>query len=205
MKLGIDVKKGLNNVKVNRTTKETKISVNVNSIRNQSLEVDTTFPFLDHMIETIRTRANLNIGVKIDSKINLDHTIAEDIGITLGNAILELFKIKISKGIEGFGFGKGILDEAKADASISFEGRVNYFINGPEFQNVDGISGFNLIAFLEGFCQGCKCTLRLDYSGKDPHHSWEAAFRAVGYAIKNAFNENSWRIGTISAIKGTLE
>ena len=205
MKLGIDVKKGSNSVKVTRTTKETKIFVNVNSIRNQTLDVDTTFPFLDHMIETFGIRANLIIGVKIDSKVNLDHTIAEDIGITLGYAILELFKIKISEGIEGFGFGKGILDEATAEATISFEGRVNYFINGPNFQKIDGISGFNLIAFLEGFCQGCKCTLQLEYSGKDPHHTWEAEFRAEGYAIKNAFNENSWRIGTLSAIKGNME
>jgi len=205
MKLGIDVIRDTNDVKVDRTTKETKISVNVNVIRDKSLDVDTTIPFLDHMIETLAQKANLNIGVKIDSKVNLEHTIAEDIGMTLGNAILELFKIKLSEGIEGFGFAKGVIDEASADATISIEGRVNYFINGPEFQNVDGISGCSLVAFLEGFCQGCKCTLRLDYSGKDPHHSWEAAFRAVGYAIKNAFSKNTWRKGTISAMKGTLD
>jgi imidazoleglycerol-phosphate dehydratase len=204
MKLGFDIKRKTNEVKVIRTTKETKVSVSVNSIRKKSLDVDTTIPFLNHMIETLAYRANLNIELRIDSKVDLEHTIAEDVGITLGRAILELFKIKISEGIEGFGFANGVLDEAFADATISIEGRVNYFINGPEFENIDGISGYSLVAFLEGFCQGCRCTLRLDYSGKDSHHSWEAAFRALGYAIQNAFRGNMWRKGTVSALKGTL-
>lgn len=205
MKLGIDVKRKANAVKVTRTTKETKITVRINTIRGKSLDVDTKNPFLDHMIETLAYRANLNIGLQIESKVNLEHTISEDSGITLGRALLKLFKTKVVEGIEGFGFGRGALDEAFADAMISIEGRVNYYINGPEFQNVDGISGYSLVAFLEGFCQGCKCTLRLDYSGKDPHHSWEAAFRALGYAIKNAYGKNEWRKGTISALKGTLD
>jgi len=205
MKLGVNVKRDTNEIVVTRNTNETNISVKVNMIQKKPLEIDTTIPFLDHMIETLAWRANINIGVKIDKKVKLQHTIAEDVGITLGKSIYELFKVEIANGIEGFGFSKAILDEAIAEAIISIEGRINYIINGPEFQDVDGISGYNLVAFLEGFCQGCKCTLRLDYSGKDPHHSWEASFRALGYAIKNAFKKNVWRKGTISAIKGILE
>jgi imidazoleglycerol phosphate dehydratase HisB len=205
MDLGIKVKENANEVNITRTTKETKISVVVNTLKEKSLYVETTIPFLGHMIETIAYRANLNIGLLIDFKIKLDHTISEDIGIALGRAILELFKIKMSDGIEGFGYARGVLDEAYADAIISIEGRANCFINGPEFQNIDGIYGYSLVAFLEGFCQGCKCTLKLDFSGRDPHHSWEAVFRALGYAIKNVFKKNIWRKGTISALKGTLD
>ncbi|MFW6122402.1 MAG: hypothetical protein ACOC80_16095, partial [Petrotogales bacterium] len=98
-----------------------------------------------------------------------------------------------------------VIDEAFADAAISIEGRVNYFIDGPEFKNVDGASEYDLISFLEGFSQGCKCTLRVNYSGKDPHHSWEAAFRALGLAIRKTLEPNSWRKRTISGMKGTLE
>ena len=205
MKLGVDVKRNSDEIVVTRNTNETNITVKVNMIQKKPLEIDTTIPFFNHMIETLAWRANINIGVKIDKKVNLLHTIAEDIGITLGKSIYELFKAEVSNGIEGFGFSKAILDEANAEAIISIEGRINYTINGPEFQDVDGISGHNLVAFLEGFCQGCKCTMRLDYSGKDPHHSWEAAFRALGYALKNVFKKNKWRKGTISALKGTLE
>ncbi|UCF50523.1 MAG: hypothetical protein JSU91_03310 [Thermoplasmatales archaeon] len=205
MKYGIDLKKSINEVQVTRTTKETKISVSINSIKGKTLDVNTSIPFLNHMIETLGWRANLNIGVKILFKVDLEHTITEDIGISLGCAILELFKMKMSKGLEGFGFAKGIIDEARAEVILSIEGRVSCFTRGPKFENIDGISSYCLVAFLKGFCQGNRCTLHLNYSGEDPHHTWEAIFRALGYAIQNIFQENEWRKGTISAMKGTLD
>ena len=134
----------------------------------------------------------------------LKHAYAVEAGM---RAYAEKYNEDVEADIRAI-YGKAIgitSPEAIAEAIISVEGRPNYIINGPEFQDVDGISGYNLVAFLEGFCQGCKCTLRLEYSGKDPHHSWEAAFRAFGYALKNVFKKNEWRIGTISGLKGTLE
>jgi imidazoleglycerol-phosphate dehydratase len=205
MRLGFDIKVNKNEIKLQRTTKETRVVISLNQIKNKKLNVNTTIPFLDHMIETLAWRANLNIGVQIISEIKLAHTISEDIGITLGRAILELYKSKIPDGIEGFGFAQGVIDEAFADAAISIEGRANYFIEGPSFENVDGTNGYNLTSFLEGFSQGCKCTLRINYSGRDPHHSWESAFRALGLAIRKALEPNSWRNGTISGTKGSLE
>jgi len=205
MKLGVDIKINAEEVEVQRTTRETKVTVTVNTIKDKQLKVETTVPFLNHMIETLAWQANLNIGVRFDSKIGLGHPVAEDIGITLGRAILELYKSKLSKGVEGFGFARGVLDKAVADAVISIEGRTYSVIDGPIFENVDGMIGYNLIAFLDGFCQGCKCTLRVEYHGKDPHHCWEAVFRALGLAIRKTFESNIWRKGTIAGMKGTLE
>ena len=205
MNLGVNVEKCKDEIKIQRNTKETVVSVRINQIKNKKLNIETSIPFLNHMIETLAFRADLNIGIKISSEVNLNHPMAEDAGITIGRAVLELFKSKISDGVEGFGYAQGIIDEAFADTTISIEGRINYFIDGPKFENVDGTSGYNLIAFLEGFAQGCKCTLRINYSGKDPHHAWEAVFRALGFAIRKALKENSWRKDTISGLKGTLE
>ncbi|MBU0615164.1 MAG: imidazoleglycerol-phosphate dehydratase, partial [Nanoarchaeota archaeon] len=39
--------------------------------------------------------------------------------------------------------------------------------------------------------------------GEDPHHLWEAVFRALGTAIRNSFQPNTWR--PMSGVKGTLE
>jgi imidazoleglycerol phosphate dehydratase HisB len=205
MKLGFTIKKSANEIKVQRNTKETKIIVNVNQIKEKKRSIETSNPFLNHMIETLAFRANLNIGIKIDSNTDLIHPIAEDTGITIGRSIFELYKSKITTGVEGCGFARGIIDEAFANVALSIEGRVNYFVNGPKFENVDGISGYDLLAFLEGFSQGCRCTLRIDYYGNDPHHTWEAIFRALGFAIRKAFESNSWRKDTISGLKGTLE
>jgi len=205
MKLGFNIKINAEEVEVQRNTRETKVTVTVNTMNDRQLKVETTIPFLNHMIETIAWQANLNIGVRFDSKIDLGHPIAEDIGITLGRAIFELYKSNLSKGVEGFGFARGVLDESVANVVISIEGRAYSIVDGPIFENVDGMCGYDLIAFLDGFCQGCKCTLRVEYYGKDPHHCWEAVFRSFGLAIRKTFESNNWRKGKTVGLKGTLE
>lgn len=205
MTTGLDIKSENGEIELTRTTKETKVTVIVNSVREKKKEIKTSLPFLDHMIETIAWRANMNIGVSSDSKVQLSHPIAEDVGIALGRVVLELYKTKIATGVEGFGSASGMIDEAYAQVLISIEGRVNCFIEGPEFDHVENMKVHDLVAFLEGFSQGCRCTLRVSYKGRDPHHSWEAVFRALGLAIGNALLPNEWRKGTISGMKGTLE
>lgn len=205
LKLGYEITNKNNEIIVNRTTNETSITVVINQIKKLERSVDTSLPFLDHMVETFAWRANLNIGVKINTNIQLKHALAEDIGITIGRAILELFKINVNNGIEGYGFARGIIDEAYADVALSIEGRTNYEIKGPEFYNVEEITGYDLIAFLEGFCQGCRCSLKIEYSGKDPHHTWEAVFRALGLCIKKTLTVNEWYKNSISGLKGTLQ
>jgi imidazoleglycerol phosphate dehydratase HisB len=205
MNLGITIQNKDNEIIVKRNTKETQIVVKINQEIKEKRSVCTTLAFLDHMIETLAWRANLNIGIKCKSMQKLNHPIAEDTGITIGLAILELFKNNIKSGVEGSGFAKGIIDEAIADVSLSIEGRTNYFIDGPSFEPFEGLSSYDLVAFLEGFCQVLKCTLRIKYEGKDPHHSFEAVFRGLGQALRNSLEKNEWRKGTISAMKGTLE
>lgn len=205
MKLGIEIKKENNKLTLKRNTKETKTIVNLNSNVNKQLCVDTTISFLDHMIETLAWNANLNIGIQIESEKNLKHPIAEDIGIALGRTILEYYKSKIQNGVEGFGSAQGIIDEAYANTAINIEGRSNCFIDGLSFENVDGMNGYDLIAFLEGFSQGCRCSLQIRFSGKDPHHAWESVFRSFGLAIRKALEPNIWRKKTIIGMKGTLE
>lgn len=205
MKLGYNVSKDDKQIRVQRTTKETTIKVILNQIQEKTLQVQTPFQFLNHMIETLSWRAKLNIEVTTDSNIGLSHSLSEDTGITIGRAILELYTSKISEGVEGCGTAKGILDESIADVTISIEGRANFFINEPSIDKVEDITGYDLIAFLEGFCQGCNCTLHINYTGMDPHHMWESVFRAFGIAIRNALKKNRWQKNTISGLKGTID
>ena len=205
MKLGYELYKNKDQIKLKRTTKETEITSCLNNIKNKQLSIDTTIPFLDHMIETLAWNANINIGIQLIPITKLNHAIAEDIGITLGRTFLEFYKTKIMDGVEGYGFARGIIDEAYSDTAISIEGRANCFIEKPSFEIVDGMNSYDLIAFLEGFTQGCKCTLQIKCSGKDPHHTWESVFRSLGLAIRKTFEPNKWRKGTISGLKGTLD
>ncbi len=205
MKLGYEIKTDMMDTIVTRITKETEVSITISRDEDDKMNVNSGISFLDHMIDTMAWRANFNIGVNIIENTGLRHPVAEDIGITMGRTVLEMFKNRLDDGVEGYGYARGIIDEAFSDAAISFEGRANCFIKGPIFDDVDGMSNHDLLAFLEGFSQGCKCTLRIEYTGRDPHHSWEAVFRGLGLALKMALQPNIWMKGTISGLKGTLE
>jgi imidazoleglycerol phosphate dehydratase HisB len=39
----------------------------------------------------------------------------------------------------------------------------------------------------------------------DPHHAWEAAFRAFGRALRSSLAPNTWRSGLTAGVKGTLD
>jgi len=59
---------------------------------------------------------------------------------------------------------------------------------------------------VEGFAQGGRCTVQLELThGEDPHHSWEAACRAFGVALRTCFRPFPFRAGLTVGVKGTLD
>jgi imidazoleglycerol phosphate dehydratase HisB len=47
--------------------------------------------------------------------------------------------------------------------------------------------------------------LRLGEGSQDPHHAWEAAFRAFARALRAALTLNPRRAGMTAGVKGTLD
>ncbi|MBU0662822.1 MAG: hypothetical protein ABH854_02235 [Candidatus Diapherotrites archaeon] len=207
------MKKGIENEKVEvvRSTKESKAKVVLNSGAKGGEKIETGLAFLDHMIETIAWRAGVNAGLEFKTKKQLlAHVIAEDSGITFGRAFAELATRKRAVGINGCGSATGIIDEAMSVAAVSIEGRANCFVErncaGARLERVEDMASADLAAFLEGFAQGAKATVRVNIErGEDPHHAWESAFRALGEAIALVLGPNEFRKGSIAGIKGTVE
>lgn len=208
--LGTEARRTKNGVEVTRRTAETNIAVLLESGARRKPEIETGIPFLNHMLETIWWRSGLNISAKVSGPVQLQHTIAEDAGITFGRAVRAFCEAASAKGIEGAGTGRAMLDEALADVVISIEGRAGCWIDcdcpGSKAELVEGMASCNLRAFFEGFSQGAGASLRISLlKGEDPHHAWEAAFRAFGDALGRVFSKNEWRKGGIAGLKGTLE
>ncbi|MFH1586512.1 MAG: hypothetical protein ABID38_01495 [Candidatus Diapherotrites archaeon] len=208
MNLGIEVKKSTNKeVEIERKTQESEVRV----VIGKDSEIDTSLNFLNHMIETISFRSGIPIGISFKgSGPVLEHVIAEDSGIAIGRAMLELFKNRIKIGVNGSGYSIQVIDEAMAVAAISIEGRANCFINrncnGANKEIVEDMKADDLVAFLDGLSQGMKSTIRINIEqGIDAHHTWEAGFRALGEAIGLALRKNESRKGMIAGLKGTLE
>ena len=80
----------LRTAEVNRKTQETAIDVRINLDGTGRSEIDTGIGFLDHMLDQIARHGlvDLTISAKGDLQVDGHHTV-EDIGITLGQALLQ--------------------------------------------------------------------------------------------------------------------
>lgn len=167
--------------------------------------INTPLPFLNHMIEHIAWRAGLNIDIELDMPdFQLVHLVTEDVSMTLGKAVGEYVKINRPSG---YGFGIGIIDEAKATAVISFEDRayLNFTSAIDYAEQVEGMPAEELITFLDGFAQGARCTLHIDIEkGNNGHHIWEAVYRAFGIALGTALSIDEQRKGLTSGVAGEV-
>lgn len=167
--------------------------------------IRTPLPFLNHMIEHIVWRSGLNIDIELDlPDFQLIHLVTEDVSMTLGKAVGEF--VRLNKP-SGYGFGIGIIDEAKTTAVISFEDRALFdFTSKTTYgENVEGMPSEELITFLDGFVQGARCTLHIDLEkGENGHHIWESVYRAFGIALGAAINPDTVKGGATSGVAGEV-
>jgi len=195
-----------------RKTSETEIQATVEDSPRREMNISTSLNFLDHMVKQLAWRLCMNIDASIQNVTDFrsTHTISEDLGIVLGQAFLEIYKCRMKDGANGFGTADGLIDESKAWAGVSIEGRANSFIcicgDVKRFELVEDMLTTDVRQFIEGLAQGMKATVQVRIeSGNDPHHAYEAAFRAIGEALKLALSKNEWRKGSIAGVKETLE
>lgn len=192
-------------IKIEKDIKEVNVVCEISSIFNDKLIPNTGINILDHFIWSFAWGLNMSIGCKVVcGKYRSEHTIAEDLGITLGAGLKQFFSRKIKdKGININGFSIFGLDEALVRAMVNFEGRRNCFIScsnecvGGKTELVEDTQSANFIAFYEGFTQGFPATIHIDLlQGRDPHHTWESSFMALGQALKMAYADNPWKIAS---------
>ncbi|MBR5153060.1 MAG: hypothetical protein IKW60_06020 [Clostridia bacterium] len=195
-------------ITVTRKTTESSIAVSIDKgeLRpDYRKQIRTPLPFLNHMIEHIAWRAGLNICIDLKlSDFELVHLVTEDVSMTLGKAVGEFVK---RNAVSGYGFGKGIIDEAKAEAVISFEDRslLDFTSQVSYGEMVEGMPAEELITFLDGFCQGARATMHIDIEkGENGHHIWEAVYRAFGIALGQALSVDEARKGLTSGVAGKV-
>ncbi len=202
----------MNTITVTRKTTESEMVLKLTPpplAQDYRKKIDTPIIFLNHMIEHIAWRSGFNIetDVKLD-KFYLTHVVCEDLGIALGRAVAEYVSRGIDKGINSYGTGVGIIDEAKAQCVMSFESR-SYFdfttkVSLPS--EAEDMHSEDLVTFLDGFAQGARATLHIDVEkGVNSHHIWEAVYRAFGIALGEALSYNADKCGRTSGVAGKID
>jgi len=189
---------------VERKTKETEISVELDLDGTGEYEVSTGIAFFDHMLESFARHGlfDLRLRAKGDIEVDTHHTI-EDVGIVLGQAVKEA--LGTTAGIRRYGFFVLPMAEAKVDVAVDVSNRP-YLVYRVECTN-DRIESFDVSLtedFLYAFSQNAGLDLHVELRyGKSPHHVVEAIFKGLARALRAAL-ELDPRGGGVPSVKGTL-
>ncbi len=190
---------------VKRDTLETRIEATVNLDGTGTSRFQTGLPFLDHMMDQIARHGMIDIDIQAEGDLHIDaHHTAEDIGITLGQAVAKAVGDK--RGIVRYGHAYVPLDEALSRVVIDFSGRpgLEYHIDFPRAR----IGDFDVDLFREffqGFVNHAQVSLHIDnLRGRNAHHIAETVFKAFGRAVRMALEMDPRMQGIMPSTKGSL-
>jgi imidazoleglycerol-phosphate dehydratase len=173
-------------IKVSRETRETRIMLTV-AARDEPSTVQTGIPFLDHMMVTFASYAGLRI--ELTATGDLKHHLIEDVAIALGAGVQGL----LTEHATRYGESTIPMDDALVQASIDTGGR--FYYEGPLPSTIYD-------HWMRSFCENARFTLHLRVlRGRDRHHIVEAAFKAVGMALKEAMQPGTRMNSTKGAVK----
>lgn len=174
------------NTTLERKTSETNISLKIELDGQGKYMIDTSVPFMDHMLSLFCKHGFFNLQIKATGDIDVDdHHMVEDLGITLGKALHKVLENK--KQIRRYGAATLPMDEALATVALDICSRpllvYNVGISG-KIKNFD----IGLIEeFFRAFISNSMITLHINlFYGKNPHHIIEAIFKAFGRALSQA-------------------
>ena len=198
--------------RIERTTKESSITVELNLDGTGIVDVSTGVPFFDHMLTALGTHASFDLTVqaKGDIEIEAHHTV-EDTAIVLGQALGQALGDK--KGIRRFGDAFIPMDETLAHASVDVSGRPYCVHTGePEHMLHAVIAGYPGAPYstvinrhvFESIASNARIALhvRVLY-GRDQHHITEAEYKAVARALRAAVEPDP-RVTGVPSTKGSL-
>ncbi len=175
---------------INRTTKETAVSVNVDLDGTGRASISTPVGFLSHMLDVIARHGQVDLDVIAtgDTFIDYHHTV-EDTALVLGEAFAAALGDK--RGIRRFGTAHVPLDESLARVVVDFSGRPFLVFEAPidrEMLLIHKDFPFALVEeFFKSFANKCACNIHVDLlRGRNGHHAAEAIFKAFAIAVREA-------------------
>ena len=190
---------------IERRTKETEITVELDLDGAGDYEIATGIPFFDHMLESFARHGlfDLRLSAKGDLAVDTHHTI-EDVGIVLGQAVAQALGDKA--GIYRYGHAYVPLDEALSRVVIDLSGRPGLFYNVDYTRARVGDFDVDLLReFFQGFVNHAMVTLHLDnLKGDNANHQAETLFKAFGRALRMAVAPDPRMGKNVPSTKGSL-
>lgn len=170
---------------VARETRETTVRVGIVSEVSRT-EVATTVPFLDHMLLTLARY--MGVGLIVSARGDLRHHIVEDVAIAFGMALAKFAPAFPAR----YGERMVPMDDALVQCAIDIGGRPYYRGRLPSTLYEH---------WMRSFADSARATLHVRVlRGRDRHHVVEAAFKALGFSLRDALRPADDVVST----KGTV-
>jgi len=189
---------------IERETKETNISLQLDLDGTGVSSVDTGVGFMDHMLEGFAKHGFFDLKVKAKGDLNVDcHHTVEDLGIVLGIAIKETIGDKA--GIKRYGSFILPMDDVLVLCAVDLCGRP-YFEFDCEFatERVGYLETQTVREFFYAISYSAGMNLHIKVlNGINDHHKIEAMFKAFAKALDEATSPEPRSKGVLST-KGTL-
>lgn len=190
--------------RIERTTKESDVLVELDLDGTGQVEVSTGVPFYDHMLSQLGKHGGLDLKVvtKGDLEVDAHHTV-EDTALAVGAALREALGDKA--GIRRFGDSLVPLDEALVQTAVDLSGRPYLVHEEPELIELIGTYDTTLTRHIwESIVASAQICLHVRViTGRNAHHIVEAQFKSVARALRDAVALDSRVIG-VPSTKGTL-
>lgn len=187
-----------------RKTNETDIKLSFNIDGQGEADIQTAVPFMTHMLDLFTKHGQFDLSVKAEGDVDIDdHHTTEDIGICLGQALLEALGDK--KGIKRYGSSHVPMDEALAQVAVDLSNRPHLEFRAQLPSRKVGTFDTELVhEFLWKFALEARMNLHvIVHYGTNTHHIIEAIFKALGRALDEATMIDP-RVKGIPSTKGML-
>ena len=189
---------------IDRITRETEIHLTLDLDGSGQSRIATGVGFLDHMLELFAKHALFDLTVQAQGDRHIDdHHTTEDVGIVLGQALVQAVGDKA--GIRRYGHCVLPMDETLVTTAVDLSGRayLGWTVSMPS-----PLIGTFASELVEEFWRSVAFQTRMNlhviqHSGTNTHHVSEAIFKSTARSLRMACEKDS-RSNAIPSTKGSL-
>jgi len=196
----------LRRARIDRPTTETQIALTIDLDGRGRYDVTTGIRFFDHMLELFARHGGFDLGLKATGDLDVDaHHTVEDVGIALGEAVLQALGNK--RGINRAGYFLMPMDETLAVAAVDLSGRPFPVVDlkGVRAKRVGDLPVELVQDFFEGFATAARANVHVKVLyGRSSHHQIEAVFKAFARALRVACAKDRRLARMLPSTKGLL-
>ena len=191
--------------RIERVTKETKITGTVNLDGGGYYQVATGLGFLDHMMEQLSRHSLIDLDLSAQGDLHIDfHHTTEDCGYVVGEAVAQALGDRI--GITRYGHALIPMDETLTRVALDLSNRP-FVVWKVDFSRPK-LGDFDTELFREwfhAFAQAAGATLHVEtLYGENNHHIAESCFKGLARALRQAVEIDPRKADAVPSTKGTL-